>query len=172
MSGRDFYNILGVSKHANADEIKTAFRRAAKRLHPDATGNDPKFDEQFKEAQEAYSVLSDVNQRARYDDIEQATKAIKTQQEAIDPKGADPWDITTAFGRKAPTRKRTHPSDLWTTAEALVMLARFTRWLNKNTKFIRNRTIRWSVGDVASILATLIFVFLIFVIIYYAQYAQ
>jgi molecular chaperone DnaJ len=67
MSKRDYYEILGVSRTASDQEIKSAYRRLAVRYHPDKNPNDSSAEEKFKEAAEAYSVLSDVEQRRRYD---------------------------------------------------------------------------------------------------------
>jgi len=69
MAKRDFYDILGVGKTASADEIKSAYRKLARKLHPDATKNDPKSTEKFKEVQEAYDVLSDQAKRKNYDEF-------------------------------------------------------------------------------------------------------
>jgi curved DNA-binding protein len=63
---RDFYEVLGVPRTASADEIQQAFRKLARRYHPDVN-KDPAAEERFKELNEAYSVLSDPGQRARYD---------------------------------------------------------------------------------------------------------
>src|ERR1700734_3391034 len=63
MAQRDYYEVLGVSKGASADEIKKAFRRAAVEHHPDRGGNEAKF----KEINEAYEVLKDTEKRKRYD---------------------------------------------------------------------------------------------------------
>ncbi|MDE1874036.1 MAG: DnaJ domain-containing protein [Candidatus Micrarchaeota archaeon] len=63
---RDFYDILGVPKNANPDEIKRAYRVLALKLHPDRN-KDPKASEQFKEVNEAYAVLSDPQKRQQYD---------------------------------------------------------------------------------------------------------
>ncbi|MBZ0090794.1 MAG: molecular chaperone DnaJ [Sulfuricellaceae bacterium] len=67
MSKRDFYEILGVSKTASEEEIKKAYRRLAMKHHPDRNPDDPKAEESFKEAKEAYEMLSDANKRAAYD---------------------------------------------------------------------------------------------------------
>ncbi len=64
---KDFYEVLGISKGASEAEIKSAFRKKAKELHPDLNKDDPHAEEKFKEVQEAYSVLSDENQRKMYD---------------------------------------------------------------------------------------------------------
>ncbi|MFR9514547.1 MAG: molecular chaperone DnaJ [Rikenellaceae bacterium] len=64
---RDYYEVLGVSKSANADEIKKAYRKAAIKFHPDKNPDDKAAEEKFKEAAEAYDVLSDEQKRARYD---------------------------------------------------------------------------------------------------------
>ncbi|MEI8272210.1 MAG: molecular chaperone DnaJ [Paludibacter sp.] len=67
MSKRDYYEILGVSKSASADEIKKAYRQKAIQFHPDKNPGDKASEEKFKEAAEAYEVLSDDQKRQRYD---------------------------------------------------------------------------------------------------------
>ena len=64
---RDYYEVLGVSKSATPEEIKKAYRQLALKYHPDRNPDDKDAEEKFKEAAEAYSVLSDADKRARYD---------------------------------------------------------------------------------------------------------
>ena len=64
---RDYYEVLGVQKGASADEIKKAYRKTAKKYHPDLNPNDKVAEEKFKECNEAYEVLSDSDKKARYD---------------------------------------------------------------------------------------------------------
>jgi len=66
---KDFYSVLGVSKDADAQEIKKAYRKKARQYHPDRHPDDPKAEETFKEIGEAYSVLNDPEQREQYDAI-------------------------------------------------------------------------------------------------------
>lgn len=67
MDKRDYYEVLGVDKKATADEIKKAYRKLAIKYHPDKNPGDKTAEEKFKEAAEAYSVLSDPDKRAKYD---------------------------------------------------------------------------------------------------------
>lgn len=66
MNKRDYYEVLGVDKNASEAEIKSAFRKLAKKYHPDVS-KEPDAEEKFKEAQEAYAVLSDQSKKAQYD---------------------------------------------------------------------------------------------------------
>lgn len=67
MAKRDYYEVLGISKEATADEIKKAYRKMAIQYHPDKNPGDKEAEEKFKEAAEAYDVLSNADKRARYD---------------------------------------------------------------------------------------------------------
>jgi len=67
MSKRDYYDILGVEKTADEKEIKKAYRKIALKFHPDRNPDDKEAEEKFKEAAEAYEILSDADKRARYD---------------------------------------------------------------------------------------------------------
>ena len=67
MSKRDYYEVLGVSKTATQDELKKAYRKLARKYHPDLNKDNEEAAEKFKECNEAYSVLSDDQKRAQYD---------------------------------------------------------------------------------------------------------
>jgi len=67
MSKRDFYEVLGVAKDVNEKDLKKAFKRLAMKHHPDRNQDNPEAEEKFKEAKEAYDVLSDAQKRAAYD---------------------------------------------------------------------------------------------------------
>jgi molecular chaperone DnaJ len=67
MSKRDYYEVLGIAKNASDDEIKKAYRKLAMKHHPDRNPDDKSAEEKFKEAKEAYEVLSDADKRAAYD---------------------------------------------------------------------------------------------------------
>lgn len=69
MANRDYYEILGVSKTATDEEIKSAYRKLAKKYHPDLNPNDPSAGEKLKEVNEAYAVLSDKQKRSNYDNF-------------------------------------------------------------------------------------------------------
>jgi len=83
MSGRDYYEILGVSRKASADEIKRAYRTLSKKYHPDRNAEDPTAEARFKEVQQAYTVLKDPKKRREYDDFGEAGVG----QWSTDPRG-------------------------------------------------------------------------------------
>ena len=67
MAKRDYYDILGINKNASAAEIKKAYRKMAVKYHPDKNPDDKEAEEKFKEAAEAYEILSDADKKARFD---------------------------------------------------------------------------------------------------------
>ena len=96
MSKRDFYEILGVSKGAGADEIKKAYRKVAMQYHPDRNPGDKSAEERFKEAAEAYEILSDQDRRAQYDRYGHA--GVSSNGRGGHPGGMNMDDIFSQFG--------------------------------------------------------------------------
>ncbi|HWZ65340.1 MAG TPA: molecular chaperone DnaJ [Patescibacteria group bacterium] len=92
MSKRDYYEVLGISKSASADEIKKAFRRLAVKHHPDKEGGD---EAKFKEINEAYEVLKDTSKRQRYDQFGHAGMGGNSGGQA----GGNPFDGFQGFGQ-------------------------------------------------------------------------
>src|SRR5580704_6885394 len=72
---KDYYKVLGVGKTADEKEIKTAYRKLARKYHPDVNQTDKNAEAKFKELQEAYEVLSDTTKRAKYDQYGDQWKA-------------------------------------------------------------------------------------------------
>ena len=77
MAQRDYYESLGVSRTATADEIKRAHRKLALKFHPDRNKNNKEAEEKFKEIQEAYDVLSDTTKRQNYDQFGHAGVGVR-----------------------------------------------------------------------------------------------
>ncbi|HEY0355529.1 MAG TPA: molecular chaperone DnaJ [Flavisolibacter sp.] len=96
MSKRDYYEILGVGKTASADEIKKAYRKVAMQYHPDRNPGDKSAEEKFKEAAEAYEILSDQDKRAQYDRYGHA--AVGGNGRGGYPGGMNMDDIFSQFG--------------------------------------------------------------------------
>ena len=69
MAKRDYYDVLGVNKNATPDELKSAYRKLAVKYHPDKNPGDKKAEDKFKEASEAYGVLSDKSKKENYDNF-------------------------------------------------------------------------------------------------------
>ncbi len=69
MAKRDYYDVLGVNKSASPDELKSAYRKLAVKYHPDKNPGDSKAEEKFKEASEAYGILSDKEKKQNYDNF-------------------------------------------------------------------------------------------------------
>ena len=69
MAKRDYYEVLGVNKNSNQDQIKTAYRKLAIKFHPDKNPGDKTAEEKFKEASEAYHVLSNSERKQNYDNF-------------------------------------------------------------------------------------------------------
>lgn len=98
MAKRDYYDILGVAKGASADEIKKGYRKMAIKYHPDKNPGDKESEESFKEAAEAYEVLSNAEKRQRYDQFGHAANAGSANGGGYGGGGMDMNDIFSQFG--------------------------------------------------------------------------
>ncbi len=95
---KDYYEVLGVRREASADQIKTAYRKLARKFHPDLNPDDKEAEETFKKVQEAYSVLSDAENRKLYDQYGENWSAVK-QGGAAPPPG---WEGIRTEGEPPP----------------------------------------------------------------------
>ncbi|MEO3414627.1 molecular chaperone DnaJ [Roseovarius sp. CAU 1744] len=97
MAKRDYYEVLGLSKGASAEDIKKAYRKKAKELHPDRNKDNPDSERQFKEAGEAYDVLKDADKKAAYDRFGHAAFEGGMGGGGGRPGGAGQGDFASAF---------------------------------------------------------------------------
>ena len=88
MADRDYYDVLAVSKKATHDEIKRAYRKLARKYHPDVNPGDKSAEKKFKEVQEAYDVIGDADKRKKYDQFGRA---------AFEPGAAGPGGKTWSY---------------------------------------------------------------------------
>src|SRR5437762_13849786 len=101
MAKRDYYEVLGLSRGASDDEIKKAYRKVAMQWHPDRNPGNAQAEAKFKEATEAYEVLRDAGQRARYDQFgHAATGGAGGGAQSYDFSGFDLADALRAFMRE------------------------------------------------------------------------
>ena len=101
-SKRDYYEVLGVPRDADEDALKKAYRKLAKKYHPDANPGDKEAEAKFKEASEAYSVLSDPQKRQQYDQFghaafEQGGGGAGDSEASADLISAEIWEISSAI---------------------------------------------------------------------------
>src|SRR3984893_8643614 len=90
---QDYYELLGVGRKASQKEIRQAYRKLARKYHPDLNPGDKSAEEKFKQVQEAYDVLSDAKKRQMYDQF-----GFETSGPGAVPEGVDPGDVRFDFG--------------------------------------------------------------------------
>jgi molecular chaperone DnaJ len=95
---KDYYQILGVTKSADATAIKKQYRKLARELHPDKTKGDKKLEDRFKAVSEAYDILSDDKKRREYDDAREAYKSGRINPNMQGGQGFNGGDFTDMFG--------------------------------------------------------------------------
>ena len=123
---KDYYQILGVTKSADATAIKKQYRKLARELHPDKTKGDKKLEDRFKAVSEAYDILSDDKKRREYDDAREAYKSGRINPNMQGGQGFNSGDFTDMFGPGADIfstlfggARQRHGADLQTEASIL-----------------------------------------------------
>jgi len=106
MAEQDLYATLGVERSASEDEIKKAYRRLARKHHPDVNQNDPKAELRFKEISAAYEVLSDAEKRARYDEF-----GVRGLDAGFDPARAREYETWQRGARRSPLHSEFEPPE-------------------------------------------------------------
>src|SRR6266704_2204816 len=102
MQYKDYYNTLGVKRNASEKEIKSAFRKLARKHHPDVNPGDKESEARFKEISEAYEVLSDADKRQKYDQF--GSDWERYQQTANGPAGFDFSKYSQGYGTPSGTQ--------------------------------------------------------------------
>ncbi|MBS3122905.1 molecular chaperone DnaJ [Candidatus Woesearchaeota archaeon] len=115
MAKKDYYELLGVNKNASKEEIKQAYKKLAKKYHPDLNKSDPNTSEKFKEINEAASVLGDDNKKAQYDQFGTAEPGFEGMSgfDSGDMNGFSSYDFDDIFdtffgGRRSSSKRRAH----------------------------------------------------------------
>ncbi|KAB7504770.1 DnaJ-like protein subfamily B member 11 [Armadillidium nasatum] len=137
-AGRDFYKILGVPKNANLNQVKKAYRKLAKELHPDKNKDDPNADEKFKDLGAAYEVLSDEEKRQKYDRCGEECVSKEDGFGGMDPFASFFGDFGFGFGGGQP-RERDVPRGGDIVMDILVTLEEL--YVGNFVEMVRNKPV-------------------------------